>query len=158
MPPAESEGNLSLEDAASYMLEECRMVLPGIQSLFGFQLIAVFNQAFSTRLSGFEQKLHLGAIVLVVVSIALVMAPAALHRQREPRSVSENFLAVSSRLLLWSMLPLALGISLDVFLVSRVILRSSTGALALAGVLFGVFVLLWYGLPRRRVMRRLAQR
>jgi hypothetical protein len=149
---------LSLEDAASHLLEECRMVLPGIQGLFGFQLIAVFSQPFASRLSGFEQRLHLGAIVLVVLSIALVMAPAALHRQREPRSVSEHFLAVSSRLLLWSMPPLALGIALDVFLVSRVILHSSSGALAVAGVLFAVYLLLWYGLPRRRVMRRLAER
>lgn len=30
----------SLSDSVSHMLEECRMVLPGIQALFGFQLIA----------------------------------------------------------------------------------------------------------------------
>jgi hypothetical protein len=27
-------------------IEEARMVLPGIQALFGFQLIAVFNERF----------------------------------------------------------------------------------------------------------------
>ena len=42
-----------LDSAASHLLEECRMVLPGIQALFGFQLIAVFND-------GFEHKLALG--------------------------------------------------------------------------------------------------
>lgn len=34
---------LPLSQAAQHLLEECRMVLPGIQALFGFQLIAVFN-------------------------------------------------------------------------------------------------------------------
>jgi hypothetical protein len=32
---------VSLETAATYILEECRMVLPGVQALFGFQMIAV---------------------------------------------------------------------------------------------------------------------
>jgi hypothetical protein len=40
---------LSLEDALTHLLEECRMVLPGVQALFGFQLIAVFNRSFFER-------------------------------------------------------------------------------------------------------------
>ncbi|MDQ2943358.1 MAG: hypothetical protein M3R21_06785 [Candidatus Dormibacteraeota bacterium] len=43
----------------THLLNEGRMVLPGIQALFGFQLIAVFNQTFSQRLSPAEQYLHL---------------------------------------------------------------------------------------------------
>jgi hypothetical protein len=31
---------IKLDSAATHLLEECRMVLPGIQALFGFQLIA----------------------------------------------------------------------------------------------------------------------
>ena len=38
----------SLKDQARNVLEEARMVLPGIQALFGFQLIAVFNQRFES--------------------------------------------------------------------------------------------------------------
>src|ERR1700694_2515161 len=36
----------SLDAEARYTIEEARMVLPGIQAIFGFQLIAVFNQRF----------------------------------------------------------------------------------------------------------------
>src|SRR5438445_33623 len=54
--------DLSLDAAASHLLEECRMVLPGIQALFGFQLIAVFNQGFGEKLSHGAQ---LDGIVLV---------------------------------------------------------------------------------------------
>src|SRR5215213_3557926 len=81
---------LSLDDAASHLLEECRTVVPGMQALFGFQLIAVFNTTFREQLSSTERILHLTAIVLVTIAIALVMAPAALHRQTEPMAVSRR--------------------------------------------------------------------
>ena len=35
------------------------MVLPGIQALFGFQLMAVFSPGFWERLDSSEQRLHL---------------------------------------------------------------------------------------------------
>lgn len=140
---------LSLEAAASNILEECRMVLPGIQALFGFQLIAVFNQGFSELLTVNEQRLHLVSILLVVASIALVMAPAALHRQAEPHSVSDRFLHLSSLLLLWGMLPLAVGISLEVYLIGRLILHDETSALAMGIGAFVLFLVLWLLLPLR---------
>jgi len=71
----------SLEQEASHILEEARMVGPGLQALFGFQLIAVFNSRFSSDLSAEEQGLHLAAIIPVAVSLLLIMAPAAYHRQ-----------------------------------------------------------------------------
>jgi hypothetical protein len=87
---------ISLEAATGHILEECRMVLPGIQALFGFQLIAIFDATFHEKLSQPQQLLHLAATVLVTVSIALLMAPAALHRQTERHSVSRRFVDVSS--------------------------------------------------------------
>lgn len=60
---------LSLDSAARHILEECRMVLPGIQALFGFQLIAVFNQGFAEKLSAMGQQLHLLSIVLTCVPL-----------------------------------------------------------------------------------------
>jgi hypothetical protein len=138
---------LSLEKAASHLLEECRMVLPGIQALFGFQLIAVFNQSFGEKLSTVEQILHLVAIGLTTVSIALVLAPAACHRQNEPKEVSDGFLRLSSRLLLWSMIPMALSIALDVYLISRIVLGHSLVSCVPAALVLFVFFLFWYCLP-----------
>ena len=42
----EERQELTLAEAAQALLDECRMILPGIQALFGFQLIAVFNIIF----------------------------------------------------------------------------------------------------------------
>jgi len=140
--------DLSLNDAATHVLEECRTVVPGMQALFGFQLIAVFSAGFKMELSNAERTIHLAALLLVAVAIALVMAPAALHRQSEPMSVSRGFIATSSHLLMASMVPLALGICLDVYLIARVILGSSHGAAIVAVLLLGVFLVFWRLIPQ----------
>src|SRR5216684_1937656 len=152
-PPPEQHEALSLSAAARYLLEESRMVLPGIQALFGFQLIAVFSATFGERLSAGEQQLHLAATFLIAVAVAIIMAPAAYHRQAGPREVTETFVWLSTRLLLWSMWPLAVGVCLDFYLVSRVILHSAV-APVLAGGLFAIFLGLWFLLPRIRDPRR----
>ena len=149
MPGQESEREeLSLNDAATHVLEECRTVVPGIQALFGFQLIAVFSAAFTEQLSSIERELHFAAILLVTVAMALVIAPAALHRQLEPMAVSRKFIAISSRLLMASMAPLAAAICLDVYIVGRVTLGSSVSAAMIAVVMLGVFTLFWLVVPR----------
>ena len=145
---------LSLSEAAQYLLDECRMVLPGIQTLFGFQLIVVFNSGFDQKLSATEQHLHLIAIVLVATAVAIIMTPVAYNRQTTPMEVTDDFVRVSTRLLLWSMFPLAVGISLDLYLIGRVIAGSIGGGVLSAGV-FAVYVMLWFLLPRVRLIRRL---
>lgn len=143
----------TLGNAAEHLLTECRMVLPGIQTLFGFQLIAVFNPGFSSRLDTIEQYLHLLATGLIAVAIALIMTPAAYHRQTGIHQVTNAFLVLSTRLLLCSMLPLALGICIDFYLVVQIVVQQDWISGALATGLFAVFLWLWLGLPwlhRRR--------
>jgi len=138
---------LSLSDAVTHLLEECRMVLPGMQALFGFQLIAVFNSTFSEKLSSTEQKLHLAAIGLVVIAIALVMTPAAYHRRTGARRVTQDFVAVATWLLLLSMFPLMIAICLDFYLIAHLVLHQTVISAVLSFVLLTIFSLLWFGLP-----------
>jgi hypothetical protein len=140
---------VSLDSATTHILEECRMVLPGIQALFGFQLIAVFNDGFAERLSSGQQMLHLAAIVLIVAAVALVMTPAALHRQTQPDEVSERFVWIASKLLLASMFPLVLGLCFEVYVVAIVVAKSPVIAAVLAAAVALLFGLLWIALPRR---------
>jgi hypothetical protein len=139
---------LSLADATTHLLEECRMVLPGVQALFGFQLVSVFSAGFAERLSPVEQRIHLLALALVAVAGALVMAPAAYHRQTRPREASARFLLVGSRFLLLAMIPLMAGIGLDFYLIARVILGTRSLSALLASLLVVLFAILWFGLPR----------
>lgn len=140
---------LDLEKSATHLLEECRMVLPGIQALFGFQLIAVFSDGFRRELTGAQQKLHLVAILCVVVSIALVMAPAAIHRHREPRAVSGQFLRVASRLLMLGMVPLAVATVLDVYLVAVAVAHDAVTPPVAAIMAALAFILFWWMMPAR---------
>jgi hypothetical protein len=93
--------SLSLEEETKIIIEEARMVLPGIQSLFGFQLIAVFNNRFQ-NLTGTEQAFHFIALLMVAVAIALIMTPAAYNTTESPQEVP-------SRVNSWILLPVFLN-------------------------------------------------
>lgn len=140
---------LDLAQAATTLVDECRMVLPGIQAIFGFQLIAVFNQRFAEDLPDFAQYLHFASLTLVALAAALVMTPAAYHRITGIRRVSLHYLALSSRFLLASMLVLAVGLSLDYFVVGWLVFRTLAVAVP-AALLLGIFTLLWFGYPMSR--------
>src|SRR5437870_3944780 len=86
----------SLKDQARTIHDEARMVLPGIQALFGFQLIAVFTRPFFD-LDAFDRTVHLGSLLLVAVSIGLIMAPAAYHRLAETGRVTGRWVRLASR-------------------------------------------------------------
>jgi hypothetical protein len=131
------------------------MVLPGIQALFGFQLVAVFNTVFHEQLSPTEQGLHLLATALVAVAIALIMTPAAYHRQTGMHDITQRFIDISTHLMLVSVVPLASSICLEIYLISRIILHSVSAAVAIALGLFGLFGIMWFAFPRIDFLQRL---
>jgi hypothetical protein len=108
------------------MINEARMVLPGVQALFGFQLMAVFSDRFAS-ISQWFQGLHLFATVLVALVVALIMAPAAYHRIEERGCISRRFVDVGSWVISAAMAPLALAIALELCLLVRVV-AGSTGS------------------------------
>ncbi len=131
------------------MLQECRMVLPGIQALFGFQLVAVFEPRFVHVPFG-DQLLHLAAVALVAFSAALAIAPAAVHRQSVSHGVSERLLRISTLLLLTSMFFLAMGISIDFFIIAAFICKTRLLPVVAAALLFLALVALWFVFPQWR--------
>jgi len=128
------------------------MVLPGIQALLGFQLIACFSDVFFRQLNDDQRTLHLGAVALTSIAVGLTLTPAAIHRRSEPDQVSETLIKVSGSLLAWSLLPLLLAISIDFYIVSLLALGRSETSLVLA---IGIFLflasmwLLWPWMRRR---------
>jgi uncharacterized BrkB/YihY/UPF0761 family membrane protein len=70
-------------------------------------------------------------------------------REGIPLSKAAEFLLDECRMVLWSIGPLALGISVDCYLLSRIIVGSRVVAV-LAAALFIFFSTLWYVLPRVR--------
>jgi hypothetical protein len=142
----------SLKDQMGRLIEEARMVLPGVQALFGFQTVAVFNDRF-TDLPHYVQACHLVALGLVVIAIALVMMPAAYHRLATPGRVSLHLIKVSSRAICYALAPLAAGLSLDMFVVLHVVSEHDGVSIACALASFALLIGLWFAYPlhRRRV-------
>lgn len=130
-----------------YLLEECRMVLPGIQALFGFQLTVVFNPGFSQKLDHAKQQLHFVAIALLAVAIVLIMTPAAYHRQTSAEYATRSFLKLASWLLLASMFPLAVSICLEIYLIGFA-LEMGAWASITAGLIIVLLIFFWFILPR----------
>ena len=153
---AQTEETEPLESEIEHILEESRMVLPGIQALFGFQLIAAFNPSFSQLLPVPGQLLHLAAIVLIACAIALIMAPAAYHRQAERDRISHYFAKYASRMITVALVPLTAALALEVALVAYAITQRLWPATSLGIVLTVLYVAVWFVYPRltRRARRR----
>ncbi len=127
-------------------IEEARMVLPGIQALFGFQLIAVFSERFK-ELTEDDRLIHFSATVLVTIAIALIMTPAAYHRLAEQTTISKFFVWLVSWLIAAAMVPLMVGLTLEVYLLGLLVIGDPKTSVAVSTALFGVFSLLWFVFP-----------
>lgn len=142
----------SLPDETRSAIEEVRTVLPGLQALFGFQLIAVFNERFE-KIAEPARVLHLCSLLLVAIAIACVMAPAAFHRIAERGWVSRILINVTSNFLTAGMAMLAIALAVEVGLVSALVLRSRPTGFLCGGVLIVLLTLFWFILPIRHRFR-----
>jgi hypothetical protein len=128
------------------MLTEARVILPGAQALFGFQLAIVLTQSFE-QLPSASRIMHAVSLFLVAIAMVLLMAPAAYHRIVYAGEVSEDMLRVGSALVTTATVPLALGLAGDVYVVITKIAGSSVTGLV-AGSLVLVFLIgLWHVYP-----------
>jgi len=121
------------------------MVLPGIQAIFGFQLIAVFNNGFKL-LSASYQQFHFVAVIMIAIAVCLIMTPAAWHRHLEEDVMTKKFLRLSSRLIKYAMFFLSVGMCIDIFIIGEVIFNNRLPAIA-AMILFIIFMFGWFIFP-----------
>jgi hypothetical protein len=142
----------SLEEEATHTTDEARMLLPGVQAILGFQLVAVTNNRFELLTSN-EQHLFLAAFVLLAVAMGLIMAPAAYHRLAERGRVTRRFIELSSTVLALALVPLIAAFSVDTYLIARIILEDRTMAIGIAAIVGLVLAGLWYVMPA--ICRRL---
>jgi hypothetical protein len=127
------------------IIEEARVILPGVQALFGFQTIAVFNDRFGD-LESFAKICHVVGLAMVVITIAMIMTPAIYYRACMGQ-VTPHMASVSSKLIHRGVLPLATGLSLEMFTVLYVVSESLWLSVCAAVVTLLLFMSLWYLLP-----------
>jgi hypothetical protein len=136
----------SLTEQANRVEQETRMVLPGIQALFGFQLIAAFNERF-IELSHRQQMFHWCALAFTAVATMLTMAPAAFHRQAEPTVISKRFVHYANCWLTLSLIPLMLGICIDFYLIGVLISKSQLLSAIASLILLSGYSVFWFLFP-----------
>lgn len=143
----------SLKEEMRTVIEEARMVLPGMQALFGFQTMAVFNARFEGM--PHEVKVaYLVALGLLTIAMGLLMTPAAYHRLAERGKVSGRIIKLSSTFITAGMVPLMFALAIDVFVVAVATLNSEVIGMCGAAATIGLLSCLWFLYPLTRADRR----
>jgi hypothetical protein len=140
----ESGGGTEVKDKIQQALTEMRVVLPGAQALLGFQFATMLMEGFE-KLPASSKYIHLSSLALITLSVIILMTPAAYHRIVEKGEETEHFHKFASRMLLIAMVPLALGMCGDLFVVVRKITESAVAGALGAGVMLIFFYGLWFG-------------
>jgi hypothetical protein len=128
------------------LLTEARVVLPGAQALFGFQLAIVLTRAFE-QLPKVSIVVHAASLFLVAIAVMMLMAPAPYHRIVYAGEDTEDMYRVSSALVTGATLPLGLGLAGDVYVVLAKIFGSFAIGAFTGGLVFVLLAGLWYLYP-----------
>jgi hypothetical protein len=127
------------------LLQELRVILPGVQVLLAFLLTAPFQQRFG-QLPGAERNAFFAAIVFATLATVLLIAPSAHHRLRWRAGDKERLLRVGNQMAIWGTVFLGVAIVLALYVVTNILFASNL-ALLTAGAAAVVFAAVWYALP-----------
>lgn len=133
------------------LLNELRVVLPGVTVLFAFLLAVPFAKGW-TRVTAFQRDVFAVAFLSTAVSVAFLTAPSSYHRLRFRHGRKEHMVRVGNRLSIAGIAASAVSLEAVVLLVTDFVL-SLGAAIAAAASLFAVVVSLWYGLPLLAALR-----
>jgi O-antigen/teichoic acid export membrane protein len=131
----------------SELLQELRVAQAGVQFLFGFLLAVAFTEHYA-RASGFEQVVHLIAVVFATAAVALLTAPAAWHRLLFRQGQRVQIIEVANVLTVAGLACLAIAMTATVLLLFKVV-AGPVIATVFAVVLGILFLVLWFLLPLR---------
>ena len=133
------------------LLNELRVVLPGVQVLFAFLLAVPFSQRFA-QLTALQEDVFFAAFLCTTVATALLIAPSVYHRLRWRERDKEQILRTSNRLAIAGTAFLAAAIVAVVYLVTDLIYGVFTSVVVTLAAAV-MFAGLWYALPLVRRWR-----
>jgi hypothetical protein len=127
------------------LLQELRVVIPGVQVLLAFLLTAPFQQRFA-ELPGSMRNAFFASIVCATLATAFLIAPSAHHRLRWRAGEKEHLLRVGNQMAIIGTAFLAAAIVLALYVITDVLFTTDLAVMAaIAGLV--VFGGLWYVLP-----------
>ena len=127
------------------LLQELRVVIPGVQVLLAFLLTAPFQQRFA-ELPGSMRNAFFASIVCATLATAFLIAPSAHHRLRWRAGEKERLVRVGNQMAIIGTVFLAAAIVLALYVITDVLFTTNLAVLTAIGGLV-VFGGLWYVLP-----------
>ena len=125
-------------------LNESRILVLVTQVLLGFQYQSIFQNGFE-KLPRASQYVKLSGLGLMLIALALLLSPAAYHRIVEQGNISLKFHKFISQVSEQALLPFAIGLSFDFYIVADKLLGHTTGLL-FGVVTLGIALFFWYGI------------
>lgn len=139
----------ALKDKIKTALDENRMLVLVVQVLFGFQYRGAFEAGFE-RLPAFAQNIKLVAFLLLAITVALLLTPAAYHRIAAAGESTEVCHETITSFVQLALCPFAIGLGLD-FFGPGFQLFGMAGGVAAGAVTAGAALFFWYAIA---IMRR----
>jgi len=150
---AEQKSGEDLDRELIELLNELRVVLPGVQVLFAFLLAVPFATGWE-NVTDAQTWAYMVALVATAVGSILLIAPSAYHRLRWREGDKEQMLRTSNRLAIAGTVCLAVGMTAALFLVTDIVFHWGF-TIVLTTLVGAAFAWFWFGLP---LMRRVDQR
>ena len=129
------------------LLNELRVILPGVQVLFAFLLTVPFTQRFP-QLDDLETGVFFMTLLCTAVATALLIAPSAHHRMLWRGGVREQRLEVGNALTIAGLIFLVPAMVGGVFAITD-FMFNLIAAVIVTVLLALSFALLWFALPLR---------
>ena len=127
------------------LLNELRVVLPGVQVLFAFLLTVPFSTGFDKVDAG-DRKIYFAAVLATAAATVFLIAPSAHHRIRFREGVKEQLLRVATVFAIIGLALLAFAMSAVTYVVSDVLYDGTVASIAAAGLAGGAIVV-WFIVP-----------
>jgi hypothetical protein len=127
------------------LLQELRVVIPGVQVLLAFLLTAPFQQRFA-QLPGSMRNAFFASITCATLATAFLIAPSAHHRLRWRAGEKERLVRLGNQMAIIGTVFLAAAIVLALYVVTDVLFTTDL-AIMTAIVSLVVFGVLWYVVP-----------
>jgi ribose/xylose/arabinose/galactoside ABC-type transport system permease subunit len=127
------------------LLQELRVILPGVQVTFAFLLTVAFTDRFS-EVTALQRSIYFTALISTALATAFFIAPTIQHRILWRKGARAHRLKVGNGLMIAGTVLLAVGISCVIFLVTDIAYGRISAIIATV-VMMVTFVGLWYLLP-----------
>jgi hypothetical protein len=131
------------------LLNELRVIMPGVQVLFGFLLTVPFQQGFE-KIDAFQRDVYFVTLLLTAVAAAFLMAPSAFHRLTFRAGQKPYLLELGTRQTIVGLGALALAMNGTLLLLTDILFHDLTVAITVA-CSATLFAWLWFGLALRRL-------